>query len=210
MTPAPEASAAGRADALTVRAVGTSGTLTNAVSVSQSVETKPEPLRAARWRRSRGLFVALGAASAVIVAVAVVVAAAGDKGSKAPGAVPPPPATPAPSAIAIVTEPAGPRSWSMAWRVARGAAPVNVAARVGADIEIRAELFGYAPAVQRAKVAAEPATVRVVLAAMPTASAPVDAGTDTPPAVVDAGGRQKRPRGTPAGPAVDPDGLVQP
>ena len=205
MTPAPAASAPGRADALTVRA---SGTLTNAVSVSQSTETKPEPIHAARQRRPRGLVVALGAAGAVVIVIAVVAATAGDQHSATPSAAKSPPAAPATSAIAIVTEPAG--AAIIVDGVARGAAPVNVAAPVGADIEIRAELAGHAPTTQHAKVGADPATVRVVLAAVPTASAPIDAGADAAPDAIDASSRRKRPHTTTTEPAIDPDGLVQP
>ena len=205
MTPAP-AGAPSRADALTVRATGT---LANAVSVTPSTETKPEPIRAARQRPRRGLFVALGAAGAVVVAIAVVVAAASGNAGRAvnnrPTAATAPPA-PATSAIAIVTEPAG--AVVTVDGTARGTAPINFAAPVGAEVEIRAELAGHAPTVQRAKVSADPATVRVVLAALPTASAPIDAGA--PPAAVDAG-RRKRPHGTtPTEAVIDPDGLVQP
>lgn len=205
MTPAPAASAPGRADALTVRA---SGTLTNAVSVSHSTETKPEPIRAARQRKPRGLLVALGAAGAVVIVIAVVAATAGDKHNTTPSAAKAPPAAPATSAIAIVTEPAG--AAISVDGVARGAAPVNIAAPVGADIEVRAELPGHAPTSQRAKVGADPATVRVVLAAVPTASAPIDAGADAAPVAIDASSRRKRTRTPTTEPGSDPDGLVQP
>jgi hypothetical protein len=199
ITPAPGASAPSRADALTVRP---SGTLTNAVSVSQATETKPEPIRAARQRR--GLFVAAGAAGLVVAVVAVVLATAGDKRSTPPTTATAPPAAPATSAIAIITEPAG--AAITIDGATRGTAPVNIAAPVGSEIEIRAELPGHAPAIQRAKVGAEPATVRVAL----TASTPIDAGTAAASATVDAG-RRKRPHSTTTtAPTLDPDGLVQP
>ena len=204
LTPSPAAGAPSRADALTVRPAGT---LTNAVSVSQTIETKPEPIHAARPRPRRAMLIAAGAAGVVVAVVAVVIATAGDKHSAAPRAATSPAAVPATSAIAIVTEPAG--AAITIDGVPRGTAPVNIAAPVGAEIEIRAELPDHTPAIQRAKVGTEPATVRVTLAALVVANAPIDAGT-VAPAAVDAG-RRKRPHGTTAAdPTLDPDGLVQP
>lgn len=205
-TPAPASPAPSRADALTVRA---SGTVTNAVSVvsSTTAKTAAEPVQVARSRPRRALFVALGAATIAVAAVALVLVAGGGQRSTA---ATPTPNTPTTSALAIVTEPAG--AVITVNGAARGAAPVNVAASVGAEVEIRAELPGYAPTVQRATVAAEPATVRVVLAALPAvAPGPRDAGASPAAAPTVDAGRRKRPRVNPAtGATIDPDGLVQP
>lgn len=114
---------------------------------------------------------------------------------------PPTPQAPATSAIAIVTEPTG------ATTTVNGAAPVDLAAPVGAEVEIRAELPGYAATDQRATVGAEPATVCVVLAPLPTANVPPDPGAAP---ILDAGRRGRRQASPTTGAAIDPEGLVQP
>ncbi|MBP6842768.1 MAG: protein kinase [Kofleriaceae bacterium] len=199
-TPAPT-SVAGRPDAPTVQR----GTLTNAVTVTRSPMTVAEPIRPAS-RRSRSTVVAVGAIVAAVAVIAIVVVASSGRGSTQPEAAPTSTA-PATSAIAVVTDPVG--ASITVDGVARGVAPVNLAAPIGAEIEVRAELPGHTPAAQRVKVDAQPATVRLVLAPLAPPSQAIDAGAAA--ATIDAGSRRKHPRTTaPGGVAIDPDGLVQP
>ena len=203
--PTPAAISSGRPDAPTVRA----GTLSLAVNVSQSPITVTEPIRAARQQRQRrALTIAIGATVGAALLVVVIVAATSGS-SDAPRAASAPTTAPAPatSAIAIVSEPSG--ATIHVDGTARGVAPINIGAPVGAEVEIRAELPGHTPTIQRAKVGAEPATVRVVLAPV---AAPLGIDAGAPPVAVDAGPRRRRPRdGTiDTGGGIDPDGLVQP
>jgi tRNA A-37 threonylcarbamoyl transferase component Bud32 len=201
-TPAP-LNLAGRADALTVQR----GTLTSAVAVTGAPMQAASPVAPPR-RARRGRVIAVGATVAVVAAVVTAVVATGRQGTNGQkAAAPPPPAAPATSAIAVVTEPAG--ATIVVDGAPRGVAPVNLAAPIGAEIEIRAELPDHAPAVQRAKVEALPATVKLVLAPLAPAAPATDAGAAA--ATTDAGSRRKHPRAAaPDRIAIDPDGLVQP
>jgi hypothetical protein len=200
-TPAPP-TVAGRPDAPTVQR----GTLTNAVTVTRSPMTVAEPFPPAPRRSRRSTVAAAGAMVVVVAVIVIVVMVSGSRGGSQSKAAKPSTA-PATSAIAVVTEPVG--ATIVVDGAARGVAPVNLAAPIGAEIEIRAELPGHTPAIQRAKVDAQPATVRLVLAPLAPPSQSVDAGAAA--ATIDAGGRRKHPRTTaPSGVAIDPDGLVQP
>lgn len=218
----PPAPQLGRADVPTAAGIEPRGTISLSVSVAESPGTVAEPDGPARRRRRRALVAGLAAAGLAAVVVAIVAAGGGGASSTAPAA-PVAPAAPAGatiSAIAIVTEPAG--ATVHVDGAPRGAAPVNVAAAVGAEVEIRAELAGHATASQRVTVGPDPATVRLTLtpmvdagAARPAAAAapPLDAGaspTDAGPPI-DARPRPTRPRGDRRGEGgFDPDGVVQP
>jgi hypothetical protein len=111
------------------------------------------------------------------------------------------------SALAIVTEPSGASIYVDG--SPRGLAPANLAAPVGADLEVRAELAGHVPAVERVHVGADPATVRLTLPAIAidaATSAPPDAGVDAAPSV-----RKRRPtngRGSSSGSGFNLDDVV--
>ncbi len=176
-------------------------------ATGQSMHTPmPQPAPAGR-RGRRGLMLA-AAGAAVIGLVAVAIVAGTDDGARITWGGPAPavddaaPSKPATSAVAIVTEPSG--AMVTVDGVSKGPAPLNVAAPVGAEIEVRAELLGHAPAVERVRVTAEPGTVRLGL--VPFA----DAAVDAPPAPVDAGIRRVRPRPPQGGSDFDPDSVVQP
>ena len=139
--------------------------------------------------------------------------ASGGGGPSAPPAQAPA-AAPATSALAIVTEPAGASIYVDG--TARGVAPLNLAANVGAEVEIRAELAGHMTTRERVRVGAEPATVRLALGVIVDAGAPV--ADAAPPAPIDAGAidagarpRRERPRPTRTAPdTFDPDGVIGP
>jgi len=178
----------------------------------------PAPAPVAFSRRRGRLLVALGGA---VVATGVVVAVVLGATSYKPTPTPTPVRAPAPvpatspaatSALAIITEPTG--AAVALDGAGRGAAPLNLAAPVGSTVEVRAELPGYAPALERVHVGADPATVRLVLVSLASG---VDAGVDSPAPTTDArsadprGKRRRPPAGqtTPA-PEFDPDGVIGP
>jgi hypothetical protein len=99
-----------------------------------------------------------------------------------PDAATSPPPVPATTALAIVTDPSG--ALVTVDGVAQGAAPVNVAVPVGADVLVRAELGGYQATSQHLRVGAEPSTLRLELAAVV-----VDAGVLDAPGPRDDGSR---------------------
>ena len=204
VTPAP--AQPGRPDARTIATAAPEarGTLSMSVNVSQSPVTVAEPLRAAQ-RRRRGLFAAAGAAAVAVVVVGAVVASSGG-GSEAaapPSATPgdTKPVTAATSEIVIITEPAG--AAISVDGVPRGVAPVSIAAPVGTEVEVRAELVGHAVVRQGLTVTAKPATVRLTLPPLVDATAVVDAAIP-----VDASASRRRSRPEVGG--FDPDGLIQP
>ncbi len=185
-------------------------------AVGQAFVTPPTlgpPRRAKRALVIAGAgAVALGA----LVVVGLVVSGGSDERAAATTvpASPPSPAARATSDVAIVTEPSGATVY--VGGAARGTAPMNIAAPVGAELEIRAELAGHVASVERVRVGAEPAAVRLTLAPeAPKVDAsvlpPIDAGAATE-RQVDAGTpRRNRPRPPPRETwEFDPDGVVRP
>ncbi len=178
-------------------------TLGGATGQSMTPATMPPPPRRSRAQ----LVAALGLAG--LGAIVVVAVTVGGGETSAPGkgtaAAPTAPAAPTPvmSALAVITEPPG--AVVIVDGVAKGAAPLNLPATVGTEVEIRAELVGHVAAVERVRVGAEPATVRLVLVPL------ADAAVDAPAAPIDAGTRRVRPRPPGRGSdEFDPDSVVQP
>ncbi len=140
---------------------------------------------------------AVGAAAVVVMIATVIIVREGDDG-RAPQPAAASPAVPAPkspatSALAIVTEPAG--AMIFLDDVSKGVAPLNLTVPVDAEVVIRAELDGHVSTREAVRVGAEPSTVRLQLAVVP-----VDAGSVVAePVATDrdekrAGSRRKRSR----------------
>jgi len=178
-------------------------TLSSAARSSRTPITVAEPIRAARQRGRVALIAAVGFVAVAAIVVSIVVVSGDDSKHAAPAGPSAPPAS-ATSALAIVTEPAG--ASILVDGAARGVSPINLAAPVGVDLEIRAELPDHVAAAERVRVGAQPATVRLTLAPV------VDAGAlDAPPNVdAGAGPRRDRSHSPRRGSDFDPDGVVQP